>query len=230
MRFGSLLTLAFFMSLPVPARAEDKKPSYPPTRTASVVEKLHGVAVADPYRWLEDGNSPAVREWADRQNAFTRSVLDKLPGRDRVHERLGALLDMGYLGTPAPRKGRLFWTARRGKENQPVLYVRDRAGGEERALLDPNQLAADGSVALDWWYPSRDGKLLAYGLSRHGNEQSVLHVREVDTGKDRPDVIARTRACSLSWLPDGSGFYYTRYPARAAAGEENYNRRVFFHK
>jgi prolyl oligopeptidase len=97
-------------------------------------------------------------------------------------------------------------------------------------LLDPNTLAADGTVALDWWYPSRDGKLVAYGLSKDGNEQSTLHVREVAGGKDRPDVIGRTRACSLTWLPDGSGFYYTRYPAAAKRGEENYNRRVFFHR
>jgi prolyl oligopeptidase len=210
---------------PRPMPTDDKKPPYPPTHIDDVVEKLHGVAVADPYRWLEDGSAPAVQEWVEKQNGFTRSVLDKLPERDRIHERLGTLLDIGSLGTPAPRKGRLFWTERRGKENQPILYVRDRRGGEERVLLDPNKLAADGTVALDWWYPSRDGKLLAYGLSRNGSEQSTLHLREVDTGKDRQDVIERTRACSLTWLPDGSGFYYTRYPAN-----ENYNRRVFFHR
>ncbi|HKI37510.1 MAG TPA: prolyl oligopeptidase family serine peptidase [Gemmataceae bacterium] len=208
-----------------PMPADDERPTYPATRTDDVVETLHGVAVADPYRWLEDGDAPAVREWVQKQNAFTRTVLDKLPARDKVHERLGALLDVGTLGTPAPRKGRLFYTARQGKQNQPILYVRDRRGGEQRVLLDPNKLAADGTVALDWWYPSRDGKLLAYGLSKNGNEQSTLHVRDVATGEDRPDAIERTRACSLAWLPDGSGFYYTRYP-----GGENYNRRVFFHR
>jgi prolyl oligopeptidase len=226
-------SLAFLMiaaAMTLPARADDKKPAYPPTRTDDVVEKLHGVEVADPYRWLEDGDSPAVKEWTAKENAFTRSVLDKLPGRERIHDRLAALLEIGSLGTPVPRGGRLFNTARQGKENQPILYVRDRKAGPERALLDPNKLAADGTVALDWWFPSRDGKLLAYGLSKNGNEQSTLHVREVESGKDRPDVIERTRACSLAWLPDGSGFYYTRYPAAAGKGEENYNRRVFLHK
>jgi prolyl oligopeptidase len=224
------LALILVMNVPTASRAGDRRPAPPATRTDTVIEDLHGVAVADPYRWLEDGSSPAVRAWVEEQNAFTRSALDRLPGRHKLRERLATLLDMGSLGTPVPRRGRIFHTARRGKRDQPVLYVRDRDGGDERALLDPNQLAAGGSVALDWWYPSRDGKLLAYGLSRDGNEQSTLHVRDVDTGKDRPDVIGRTRACSLSWLPDGSGFYYTRYPAAAKKGEENYDRRVLFHK
>ncbi|HEX5271023.1 MAG TPA: hypothetical protein VFW33_11065, partial [Gemmataceae bacterium] len=222
------LIIATVMTLP--AHADDRKPAYPPTRTDDVVEKLHGVAVADPYRWLEDGTSPEVREWVEKENALTRSVLDKLPGRERIHHRLGELLEIDSLGTPVPRGDRLFNLARQGKQNQPVLYVRDRKGGAERVLLDPNELAADGSVALDWWYPSRDGKLLAYGLSRHGNEQSTLHVRDVAGGKDRPEVIERTRACSLAWLPDGTGFYYTRYPAGAPKGEENYGRRVFLHR
>jgi prolyl oligopeptidase len=228
--FTRFLAAAVLMSISLPARGDDKKPAYPPTRADNVIERLHGIAVADPYRWLEDGDSPEVRTWVEKQNAFTRSVLDGLPGREKIHDRLGTLLEIGFQGTPAPVKGRYFYTRREGQQNQPVLYVRDDLKGKERALLDPNQLAADGSVALDWWYPSRDGRLLAYGLSRHGNEQSTLRVRDVATGKDRGDVIGRTRACSLTWLPDGSGFYYTRYPADPNKGEDNYHRHVFFHK
>jgi prolyl oligopeptidase len=224
------LATAFLMSIPPVLRGADKKPAYPPTRADNVVERLHGVTVADPYRWLEDGDSPEVRQWVEKQNAFTRSVLDKLAGRDKVHDRLSALLEIGLQGTPAPAKGHYFYTRREGKQNQPVLYVRDGLKGEERVLIDPNRLAADGTVALDWWFPSRDGRLLAYGLSKNGDEQSTLYVRDVATGKDRPDVIGRTRACSLSWLPDGSGFYYTRYPADPKKGEENYHRHVFFHR
>jgi prolyl oligopeptidase len=224
------LTAAVFMSVPLPSAADDKKPDCPPTRTDGVVEKLHGVAVADPYRWLEDGDSPEVGRWVEKQNAFTRSVLDGLPGRGKIHDRLSALLDIGFQGTPAPAKGHYFYTRREGKQNQPVLYVRDGLKGAERVLLDPNRLSADGTVALDWWFPSRDGRLLAYGLSKDGNEQSTLHVLDVATGRDQADVIGRTRACSLTWLPDGSGFYYTRFPADPKRGEENYNRRVFFHR
>jgi prolyl oligopeptidase len=225
-RYLLLLALTILPGGPLAAPAGDGKPAYPPTRAEKIVENLHGVAVADPYRWLEDGGSPEVREWVAKQNDFTRSVLDGVAGRDWIRERLAALLDIGYVGTPVPRSGHRFYLARRRRENQPVLYVRDGDGRDERTLLDPNTFAADGTTALDWWYPSPDGRLLAYGLSRNGSEQSVLGIREVDTGKDRPDTIARTRACSLAWLPDATGFYYTRYPA----DEASYGRRVFFHR
>src|SRR5690349_598066 len=100
----SLLAVA---CLPIMSNADDKKPSpYPPTKVDPVVEKIHGVEIVDPYRWLEDGGSPAVQQWTDAQNAFTRSVLDKLPDREEIHDRLGTLLDIGSLGTPAPAKGK----------------------------------------------------------------------------------------------------------------------------
>jgi prolyl oligopeptidase len=201
------------------------------TRAEPIVDVLHGVSVPDPYRWLEDATAPEARDWIDRQNAHTRAVLDAVPGRERIAARLDELLAIGYLDTPAPVKGRTFYMRRDGRQNQAVLYVRDVRTGPERALIDPNALAADGTVALDWWYPSRDGRLLAYGLSRNGSEQSTLYVRDVASGADLPDVIDRTRACAVAWLPDGSGFYYTRYPAPGTvpAGEENYHRHVFLH-
>ncbi len=206
--------------------------NYPPTRTEPVVDHLHGVAVADPYRWLEDADNPEVRAWVEQQNALTQSVLGQVPGREKIHERLSALLEIGTVGTPWPVKGRYFYVRREGKQNQPVLYVREGLRGADRVLLDPNALAADGTVALDWWFPSRDGRLLAYGLSEGGNEHSTLCVRDVDGGHDLPDVIDRARACSVAWLPDGTGFYYTRYPQPASVpqGEENYHRHVYFHR
>jgi prolyl oligopeptidase len=205
---------------------------YPPSRTDNVRETLHGVDVPDPYRWLEDAASPEVVAWVEAQNARTRAVLDRLPERGKVRARLDVLLQTDSLGTPAPRKGRYFYTRRDGLQNQVVLYVRDNLRGADRALVDPNVLAADGTVALDWWFPSRDGRLLAFGLSRHGNEQSTLHVLDVAIGRALPDVIERTRACSIAWLPDASGFYYTRYPAPGSvpAGEENYHRHVYLHR
>ena len=113
-----------------------------------------------------------------------------------------------------------------------MLYVREGRDGEDRVLIDPNQLDAQGTTALDWFYPSEDGRLLAYGLSENGSEQSLLHVLEVDSGAPLPDRIPRTRSADLAWLPDGSGFYYTRYPAggEVPEGEEHYHRSVFFHR
>jgi prolyl oligopeptidase len=131
-----------------------------------------------------------------------------------------------------------FYTKREGMQNQPVLYVRDReetsqttSPQPDRVLVDANQLAADGTIALDWFQPSDNGKYVAYGTSQSGSEMSTLHIIETKTGSILPDVIERTRAASIAWLHDNSGFYYTRYPKKGdvPAGQEMYNRQVFLH-
>jgi prolyl oligopeptidase len=204
----------------------------PRAHAQDVVEVLHGVAVADPYRWLEDGDSAETRAWVDAQNAFTRAALDGLPGRDAIHARLDSLLTTGAVGTPVVRGERYFYQRRGGRLDQPVLLVRDGAEGAERTVVDPNALSVRGIVALDWWYPSDDGRLLAYGVSEGGTELSTLHVLDVDfAGELESEAIPFTRAASVAWLPDSSGFYYTRYPVpgTVAEGEEMYHRHVFFH-
>jgi prolyl oligopeptidase len=183
-----------------------------PTRRENLVERIHGVDVADPYRWLEDADAAEVRTWTAAENALTRATIDAIPARPVIEKRLWSLYEIGSLGTPVGRtrpggRRRYFYTRRDGKQNQPVLYVRDGAGGADHSLVDVNALASDGTQSLDWWVPSQDGALLAYGVSANGSEESVLRVREVATGRDRPDEIARTRACSLAWLPDGKGFF-----------------------
>ena len=124
-----------------------------------------------------------------------------------------------------------FYTRREGLQNQPVLYVRDSLNGSDRVLVDANSLAADGTIALDWFQPSENGKYVAYGTSPSGSEMSTLHVIESKTGTILPDTIERTRAASIAWLHDNSGFYYTRYPKKGEvpAGQEMYNRHVYFH-
>ncbi len=195
------------------------------------METLHGQAVSDPYRWLEDGASPATQEWTARQNALTEAHLGAIPGRERIQRRLDQLLAIGVLGAPTPVRGRYFYLRREGRQNQPVLYWRLGVNGSDRVAVDPNVLNQAGTTALDWFYPSRDGRLLAYGLSENGNEESLLHVLDVDTGLDLPDRIPRMRAASLAWLPDGTGFYYTRYPARGDVpeDEEQYHRAIYLH-
>ncbi|HEV8702354.1 MAG TPA: prolyl oligopeptidase family serine peptidase [Candidatus Polarisedimenticolia bacterium] len=202
------------------------------TRAEDIVDEIHGTRVADPYRWLEDGRGEEVRLWVEAQNAYTRSFLDARPGREAVRNRLTSLLSIGTLTSPVPRSGRYFYTRREGSQNQPILYVRDSVKGKDRVLLDPNGLSADGTAAIDWWYPTEDGRLLAYGVSTSGDEKSTLRIIEVATGRELGDVIPNTRYCALGWLPDNSGFYYTRYPAAGEVppGQENYNRHVFFHR
>jgi prolyl oligopeptidase len=191
----------------------------------------------DPYRWLEDGDAPAVARWTDQQNAAARKVLDAIPGRASLRARFERLFSVGSLGVPVSRpRGagnarRYFYTRRDGTQNQPVLYLRDGLEGDDRALVDVNRERADGTRALDWWFPSDDGRLVAYGTSDDGSEESLLRVRDVESGQDVGDQIPRTRACSLAWRPDGAGFYYTRYPkpGEVPPGEEAYHRGVFFH-
>jgi prolyl oligopeptidase len=196
---------------------------YPPTPKTDVIDVLHGEPVADPYRWLEDGASPETRLWTERQNALTETYLAGIPARARIRRRLEELLSIGVLGVPLPAGGHYFYLRRDGSQNQPVLYWRSGAQGSDCIAVDPNELNPAGTTALDWFYPSRDGRLLAYGLSEDGSEQSVLHVLQVVSGQLLQDRISRTRAASLEWVPDGSGFYYTRYPAagRIPPGEEH---------
>jgi prolyl oligopeptidase len=234
---GGGVVFVLFISFSVMAQQGvllNRKPPW--TRVQRVIETLHGVEIADPYRWLEDGASEDVRAWTEAQNAETRAALEAVPGRERLRSELTTLLSIGSLSAPEPHARRYFYTRREGQQNQPVLYVRDMSGGlrpgAPRALVDPNKLSAEGTIALDWWYASNDGTRLAYGLSASGNEISTLHVLDVDTGRDLPDTIERTRAASVAWLPDASGFYYTRYPAPGSvpAGEETYHRRVYLHR
>jgi prolyl oligopeptidase len=208
------------------------KPLYPATPTVDTAETLHGEAIPDPYRWLEDGDSSETRAWTEAQNALTEGYLARAPAREAIRRRLDELLAIGAISTPTPAHGRYFYQRREGRQNQPVLYVRDGVDGPDRVAIDPNALDPAGTTALDWYYPSDDGSLLAYGLSENGSEQSVLHVLDVVRGVTLPDRISRTRAADLAWLPDGSGFYYTRYPAHGTipAGEEHYHRGVYFHR
>jgi prolyl oligopeptidase len=206
---------------------------YPTTRRdPAVIETLHGHEIRDPYRWLEDDASPETAEWTRQQNALTEAYLAAFPGRERIRGRLAQLLAIGAISVPSPARGRYFYQFREAGQNQPVLLVREGLDGADRVLLDPNALNPRGTTALDWFYPSEDGSFLAYGLSEDGSEESVLHVMDVRTGALLVDRIAHTRAADLAWLPDASGFYYTRYPApgEVPPGEEHYHRAIFFHR
>lgn len=208
------------------------RPGYPASRREPLVELLHGEPVPDPYRWLEDGASAEVQAWTAAQNALTERWLAAVPARDAIRARLGELLAIGVLGSPTPARGRYLYQRRDGRQNQPILYVRDGVGGEDRVAVDVNRLDADGTTALDWYHVSPDGRRLAYGLSRDGSEQSTLHLLDLASLEPLPDLIPRTRAADVAWLPDASGFYYTRYPAagEVPAGEEHYHRAVWFHR
>ena len=202
----------------------------PPTPRDDVVDVLHGDRVADPYRWLEDDASARVRAWTDAQNARTRAALDALAERAHFARRLRELLGVGLLGVPRPVAGKIFHTRRGGAQKQTALYMRDDAHAEDRVVVDPNALDSEGLVTIDWYYPSRDARYVAYGLSRGGDELSTLHVRDVATGRDLDERIPHTQRSTVAWVEDG--FYYTVHPApgTVAPGDEHYYRRVRFHR
>jgi len=221
-----------------PSKSALLKSSGPPkTKSETVVDNYHGQQIADPYRWLEDAAAPETQQFVAAQNAYTQSVLEKVPGREKLRQRIEQLLTIGRVASPRIGGENYFYERRDGRQNQAVVYVRQGGQGknlhkDDRALIDVNALAPDGTIALDWWYPSEDGRYVAFGTSPNGSELSTLQVIETATGKLLPEKIDRTRAASLAWLPDSSGFYYTRYPrpGDVPAGEEMYNRRVFFHR
>lgn len=208
-----------------------------PTRREDIVEMFFGTKVADPYRWLEAGDSPEVKAWVRAQNAVTERFLVATGLRASLRARIRELLSIGSISRPRVRRRtdgtlRYFYRRREGPQNQPLLLVRDGVDGADRTLLDPNRLSARGTVALDWVYPSKDGSLVAYGLSQNGSEQSTLFVRNVKTGNDLGDSITRTRFASLCWQPKNQGFYYTRYPDPASVpkGQEGYHRWLYYHR
>ena len=205
-------------------------PPPPDTPREIVTDVLHGQRIEDPYRWLEDASGDSVRSWTAAQNARTRAVIDRIPQRARFAARLRELLAVGLMDTPRPVAGKLFHLRRQGEQRQVVLYVRDGLRAEDRALIDPDRLDPTGLTTIDWWYPSRDGSLVAYGLSRGGTEMSTLHVIEVSSGRDLGERIEHTQRASVAWTRDG--FFYTAHPAPGAVapGDEHYFTRVRYHR
>ena len=196
------------------------------------MDVCHGVEVRDPYRWLEDGDADEVRQWSEAQGPphAGRARRDPLHGR---HPRAAARRSSPSASSPRPSSAATATSISAGRaiRSSRSSTCGTAATARTASCSIPAALAEDRTSALDWYHPSDDGRLLAYGVSEGGSEKSVLRVRDVDTGRDLADVIPHTRACSLEWRPDGSGFFYTRYPEPGSvpAGEENYHRRVYDH-
>lgn len=213
--------------------ADSSKP-YPDTERQDLVETLHGVQIADPYRWLEDVDAPATKAWVSAQNELSDQYFADTPGRDKIRTRLEELWNYDKYSIPRQETNRIFFSKKEGLQNQGVLYWKeDTQEAEPKVLLDPNTLSEDGTVALSSWSVSDDGTLLAYGLSDGGSDWMEWKVREVDTGKDLDDHLKWIKFSGASWARDGSGFYYSRYDA-PGSGEEleevNLNQKVYFHR
>jgi prolyl oligopeptidase len=206
--------------------------SYPQARTVDQVDDYFGTKVEDPYRWMEDVDSPEVKAWIEQENLLTRCILDKVPGREALQRRLMDLIDFERY-TPPVRKGtRYFYWHNTGLQNQSVLYWTEELDGAPNVLLDANTMSEDGTVAVNGLSISEDGRLAAYSIADAGSDWVKWHVREVATGVDLPDVVAWSKFSSASWLKDGSGFFYEGYdaPETDALKATNYFHKIFFHR
>ena len=220
--------------------ASAKGADLPDTPKRPTTDTYHGVEVIDDYRWLEDGDDAAVGRWSEEQNAAARAILDKLPGRAAIVRQLeklnlGASPDYFRLRYEG---GRLFALKLQPPRNQPLLIVLDSANDLESAkvVIDPHQLDAEDSTAIDFYVPSHDGRLVAACLSRQGSEDGTVWLFETDTGRQLEDVVPRvnfpTAGGSVAWNADATGFWYTRYPRgeERPAEDRNFYQQIYFHK
>ncbi|NOT10002.1 MAG: S9 family peptidase [Gemmatimonadales bacterium] len=205
----------------------------PPTHAMPQVDEYHGVTIADPYRWLEDPDSPETAEWVREQNEVTFDYLRRLPDREPLRRRLTELLDYERYSVPVPRGDRLFFLRNDGLQNQSPLYVQDGLDGTPRLLLDPNRFSHDGTASLSVMVPSPDGRLVAYGTSTSGSDWTELRVRDVASGEDFADHLRWIKFSDAAWTKDGGGFFYARYPApregEALVGA-NRDMKLYYHR
>lgn len=191
--------------------------SYPETRRSDVVEERFGHRIADPYRWLENHarRDREVAAWMADQDRTARAYLATLPARGSFHARLTTLFDHARLTAPQQRGGRYFFTRNTGLANQAMLIMREGTDGPDRVLIDPNAWSSDGTTALAEWAPSEDGRLVAFGVQESGSDWRRIRVLDVVTGAFLEDEVHWARFTTIAWAKDGSGFFYSGFPAPA---------------
>jgi prolyl oligopeptidase len=193
------------------AREDITVPLPPPTQTQDIVDTLHGVAVPDPYRWLEDQDAPETRAWIDEQNAYADALLDQLPGRGQLREMVTRVLKRDVIGLPTERGGRYFFSKRRADQELAVVHVRDGVDGEDEVLIDPHPMSENHTTSVSLADISHDGSLVVYEVRDGGVDEVSIRVMDVATRADRPDVLPAARYGVVSLTPDMKGFFYERY-------------------
>ncbi len=207
-------------------------PTYPQTRQVDQVDDYHGTIVPDPYRWLEDLDSPETTEWIAAQNQVTADYLDQISNREKIKERLTQLWNYERYSAPFREGDRYFYSKNDGLQNQSILYTLKSLQDKAKVLLDPNKLSADGTIALAGISISDDGRLMAYGLSQAGSDWVEWKVRDIESGVDLPDHLKWVKFSGASWTKDSLGFYYSRYdaPQGDALAEVNYYQKLYYHR
>ncbi len=220
--------------------AEEASAGPPATPERDVENTYHGETVVDPYQWLEGSDDPEVQAWSDAQNAWARSKLDALPNRDAIRTRLTEILSAPTRSHRAliHAGSKLFAIERRPPREQPFLVVMESpdAPDDAKILVDPTEIDEEGHVAIDWYVPSHDGTLVAVSLSRGGSERGDVHVYDVESGERVHEIVEHvqngTAGGDVAWMPDNSGFFYTRYPREGDehADDDAFHQQVWFHR
>jgi len=225
---GLFLTGMFTSAVPAPAQTLQ----YPAARKSDVVDDYHGTRVPDPYRWLEDPDSPESRAWIEAQNRLTAAYLAEIPARATIRQRLTQLWNYPKYGAPFRKAGRYFFLKNDGLQNQSVLYKQASLEATPETLLDPNILSEDGTVALSTLAVSDNGRLLAYGTAASGSDWEEFRVRDVGTARDLSDHLKWIKFSGASWTKDGAGFFYSRYaePTDKALTDVNRFQRLYYHR
>ncbi|MEP7014554.1 MAG: prolyl oligopeptidase family serine peptidase [Verrucomicrobiota bacterium] len=231
LRFLAVPLLATFLVSAVDAKGKPRLP-YPRPEKSDQSDEYFGVKIADPYRSLENADSAPTRKWIEAENALTFSYLATIPQRPQIKERLTTLWNYERFGIPFHETGNYFFTKNTGLQNQSVLFVTAQLPGAPRALLDPNTLSKDGTVALGGLAVTNDAKLLAYGLAAAGSDWQEWKVRDIATGKDLSDDLKWVKFSGAAWSHDGGSFFYSRYdePKGEQLKQTNYFHKLYRHK
>jgi prolyl oligopeptidase len=211
-----------------------KNYEYPEAKKGDTVDDYHGTKVADPYRWLENSDSPETVAWINQENALSSPYLEKLPDREDFQQRLTRLLKFERYSAPYWEGGRYIYEKNDGLQNQSVIYTVNNLSDAPQVVLDPNRLAADGTISVSTSALSSDGKFFAYGLESSGSDWNDVHVRDLQTGRDLPDLVRWMKFSGISWTKDTLGFFYTRYPAPSSATgqklESLHDPKIYYHR
>ncbi len=205
---------------------------YPAAPQGTVVDNYFGRSVADPYRPLEDLDAPPTKAWVDSENVLTFGYLARIARRDSIRARLTALWNYPRVSVPVREAGRVWFRKNSGLQRQSVLYSEASLQGQPALVLDPNALSPDGSIAVAQWSVAPDGRTLGYTTAVGGSDLQDIHLRELATGRELPDVVARVKFTGISWTRDGRGFYYSRFRGsaeRANLRDANTHHQLFYH-
>jgi prolyl oligopeptidase len=217
----NLLVVVTTFTLAVMSSCTNRIPAPPETRRDNVVDTIHGIAIADPYRWLEDQNSPETRAWIDKENEYTKSFLDKVSAKEDIRTRYTQLLRVDDISLPGQAGEKFFFQKRNADQDLGIICMRDGLNGDDVVLVDPHGMSPDNTTSVSIFGYSDKGELLAYAIRKGGEDEVAIRIINTETKAELPDSMPRGRYFGMSISPDLKGYYYTRFTEKGA--------RVYYH-